>query len=117
MPSVRSIAAGMTPSTQFVNDSRGTGLSLHPRNQSHYIDVLAPNTDGYMQGAMQAYNNAKKRYPNARNPNPAFKLESNKEIFTKELIASGNSHLSSIKSDNPLTQLNEFEKARGYEIK
>ena len=116
MPSVRSMAAGMTPSTQFVNDSRGTGMGLQPRNQSHYIDVLAPNTDGYMQGAMQAYNNAKKRYPNARNPNPAFKLE-NKEILTKELIASGNSHLSSIKSDNPLTQLNEFEKARGYEIK
>ena len=49
VPSVRSTAVGMASNRQLVNDARSSFLNLQPMHPSqHYIDVLTPNTDGYM---------------------------------------------------------------------
>ena len=108
-PDVRSTAAGMTPLKQHSTpDTRMSNAPyLQPTSHSqHFIDVMGTNPgvpDGFQAaGGLGPFGNT-------RNSNPAFKLDSCKEVITKEQ----GSHMSSIKSDNPLSQLNEFEKSRG----
>ena len=108
-PDVRSTAAGMTPLKQHsTHDTRMSNAPyLQPTSHSqHFIEVTGSNTS--LPEGLQGFGGVGS-LGHTRNSNPAFKLDSCKEIVTKV----EGSHMSSIKSDNPLSQLNEFEKSRG----